>query len=88
MTAVMIVGTKRPVFAVAMMALVTDKCNAYVGFVYGYAKDDVALRKVRRPNRKSLRRCFIVICAAHVRQHVKLNESMACSLENTRMPSS
>ena len=50
------VGTKRGVFAVAMMALETDKCHAYVGFVYGDEKDDfqdkfqVALRKVKRLN--------------------------------------
>ena len=83
------VGTKRGVFAVAMMGLETDKCNAYVGFDYGYGKADfqdklqVVLRKERRPNCKSPRRCFIVIRAAHIRQHVKSNESMAYSLENT-----
>ena len=88
-TAVPIIGTKQGVFAVAMMASETVKCHAYVGFVYLYGKDDlqhkfqVALRKVSRPNCKSQQQCFIVICAAHVRQHVKPNESMACSLENT-----
>ena len=39
-------------FAVAIMALETDKCHAYDGFVYGYGKDafqhkfKVASRKV------------------------------------------
>ena len=46
-----IVSTQGRVLAVAMMALETDKCHAYVGFVSGYEKDDfqhmlqVALRK-------------------------------------------
>ena len=39
----------------------------------------VALRK----RLKALRRFFIVIRAAHVRQHVKQNESMVVCLENT-----
>ena len=46
-----IVAKQRRVLAIAMMALETDKCQAYVGFVSGYAEDDfqhmfqVALRK-------------------------------------------
>ena len=66
---------QRGELAFATITLETDICHGYRDVAR------IALRKVSRNCKLPPQRCFIAIRAAHVRQHVKQNESMAGCLE-------